>query len=51
MKTLLGDEALRARLSASGRERARLFSWEKAVSQIHAAYMRALGVDGPPAVA
>jgi glycosyltransferase involved in cell wall biosynthesis len=44
MKTLFQDEGLRARLSSSGRERARLFSWEKAVSQIHATYMRALGV-------
>ena len=51
MKTLFQDGALRARLSSSGRERARLFSWEKAVSQIHAAYMRVLGLDGPPAAA
>lgn len=49
MKTLFQDGPLRARLSSKGRERACLFSWEKAVSQIHAAYMRALGVDGPPA--
>jgi glycosyltransferase involved in cell wall biosynthesis len=49
MRTLFGDADLRARLSSSGRERARSFSWEKAVAQIHAAYMRVLGLDGPPA--
>jgi glycosyltransferase involved in cell wall biosynthesis len=47
MKTLLDDAELRARLSASGRERALLFSWEKAVSEIHAAYMRVLGCGRP----
>jgi glycosyltransferase involved in cell wall biosynthesis len=49
MRTLFGDADLRARLSSSGRERARSFSWEKAVAQIHAAYMKILGLDGPPA--
>ncbi len=49
MKRLFSDGELRARLSSSGRERARLFSWEKAVAQIHAAYMSALGLDGPAA--
>ncbi|HEY7818514.1 MAG TPA: glycosyltransferase family 1 protein [Vicinamibacteria bacterium] len=49
MKTLLNDEALRSRLSSSGRERARLFSWETAVARIQAAYMRALGVAPSPA--
>jgi glycosyltransferase involved in cell wall biosynthesis len=48
MKTLFGDAELRARLSARGRERAAFFSWEKAVAQIHSAYMRVLGLDGPP---
>ena len=51
MKTLFGDGELRARLSARGRERASSFSWEKAVARIHAAYMRVLGLDGPPAPA
>ena len=51
MRTLFGDANLRARLSSSGRERARSFSWEKAVAQIHAVYMRVLGLDGPPAAA
>ncbi len=51
MKMLLGDPELRARLSSKGRERAASFSWEKAVAQIHAAYMRALGVGGPPVAA
>jgi glycosyltransferase involved in cell wall biosynthesis len=45
MKTVLTDAALRDRLIASGRQRARLFSWETAVSQIHGAYMRVLGLD------
>lgn len=51
MKTLFDDPELRARLSQKGRERACFFSWEKAVAQIHAAYMRVLGADGPPAAA
>lgn len=51
MKTLFEDDGLRARLSSAGKERARLFSWEKAVSRIHAAYMSALGLDVPPAAA
>ncbi len=48
MKTLFGDAELRARLSSRGRERARSFSWEKAVARIHSVYMRVLGLDGPP---
>jgi glycosyltransferase involved in cell wall biosynthesis len=47
MKTILTDAALRDRLVASGRERARLFSWETAVAQIHGAYMQVLGLDAP----
>jgi glycosyltransferase involved in cell wall biosynthesis len=43
MKTLLCDSELRARLSALGRERALTFSWERAVAQIHGAYLSALG--------
>lgn len=42
MKAVLTDPELKRRLVASGRERAQLFSWEKAVSEIHAAYMRVL---------
>jgi len=42
MKSVLTDEALRARLTQDGRVRAEGFSWEKAVSQIHATYMEAL---------
>jgi glycosyltransferase involved in cell wall biosynthesis len=49
MKTLFDDGALRDLLSSRGRERASFFSWEKAVGQIHAAYMSALGVDSPEA--
>ncbi|MGH9337197.1 MAG: glycosyltransferase family 4 protein, partial [Vicinamibacteria bacterium] len=51
MKTLLSDGALRERLSARGRERAVSFSWEKAVAQIHAAYMKVLSPDLPSVVA
>lgn len=48
MKSVLGDEALRERLVEAGRERARLFSWEKAVSEVHATYMKALGKEAAP---
>jgi glycosyltransferase involved in cell wall biosynthesis len=47
MKTLFGDDDLRGRLSKRGRERASSFSWEKAVGQIHAAYMNVLGLESP----
>jgi glycosyltransferase involved in cell wall biosynthesis len=47
MKTLFGDDDLRERLSKCGRERASSFSWEKAVGQIHAAYMNVLGLESP----
>jgi glycosyltransferase involved in cell wall biosynthesis len=42
MRTVLVDQPLRERLIASGRIRAEEFSWEEAVSQIHATYMEAL---------
>jgi glycosyltransferase involved in cell wall biosynthesis len=45
MKAILTDGALRERLIASGRDRARRFSWETAVAQIHGAYMKVLGLD------
>ncbi len=40
---VLADDALRADLSRRGRERARLFSWERAARATHAGYLRALG--------
>jgi glycosyltransferase involved in cell wall biosynthesis len=42
MKLVLTDRKLKEGLVASGRERAAMFSWEKAVSEIHAAYMSVL---------
>lgn len=42
IKSVLTSEALRAQLTRDGRLRAEHFSWEKAVEQIHAAYMEAL---------
>jgi glycosyltransferase involved in cell wall biosynthesis len=51
MKLLLNDGPLRERLSACGRERAVSFSWEKAVAQIHAAYMKVLSPEKPSEVA
>jgi len=42
MQLVLTDAALRERLIHSGRLRAEKFSWEEAVSQIHATYMAAL---------
>jgi glycosyltransferase involved in cell wall biosynthesis len=38
---LLEDETLRSRLAAAGRERARLFSWERAAAETVAVYERA----------
>ncbi len=49
MKKLFDDDALRARLSERGRRRASFFSWEKAVGQIHSAYMTVLGLESPTA--
>ena len=40
---LIGDDALRASLSAAGRERAAAFSWERAASDTIAVYRAALG--------
>ena len=40
---LIGDDALRASLSAAGRERAAAFSWERAASDTMAVYRAALG--------
>ena len=42
MRKVLTDESLRERLVHNGRLRAERFSWEEAVSQIHAAYQAAL---------
>jgi glycosyltransferase involved in cell wall biosynthesis len=42
MKRILTDPVLRKELVASGRKRSDLFSWEKAVAEVHAAYMRVL---------
>lgn len=45
MRSLLSDVSLRERLIAAGRERAKRFSWEKAVAAIHETYMSALALD------
>ena len=42
MQSIFVDPVLRERLIKKGRIRAELFSWEEAVSQIHATYMAAL---------
>lgn len=47
IRRLLTDRQLRARLITDGYERARGFSWERSVAQIHAAYQRALAVPQP----
>jgi glycosyltransferase involved in cell wall biosynthesis len=47
IRQLLTDRQLRARLITDGYERARGFSWERSVAQIHAAYQRALAVPRP----
>jgi glycosyltransferase involved in cell wall biosynthesis len=39
---LIGDEALRARLAAAGRERAAAFSWDRAATETLAVYRAAL---------
>jgi glycosyltransferase involved in cell wall biosynthesis len=39
---LLGDEILRKRLAAAGRERAKLFSWERTADGLIATYKKAL---------
>jgi glycosyltransferase involved in cell wall biosynthesis len=48
---ILSDRALRSRLIADGYERAKQFSWESSVAQVHQAYQRALGVIGTPSTA
>jgi glycosyltransferase involved in cell wall biosynthesis len=50
IERVLGDEALRAQLVERGRERVKLFSWQRSVEAIHAGYMRVLG-QAIPAVA
>jgi glycosyltransferase involved in cell wall biosynthesis len=42
IESLLGDESLRERLRAAGRERASGFTWERAADLTVAAYRRAL---------
>ena len=44
IKSTLADPELRARLIERGRKRAERFSWETAATEIHAVYMRALGL-------
>jgi glycosyltransferase involved in cell wall biosynthesis len=44
MKSILTNSDLRKRLVALGRQRAAGFSWERAVAEIHAAYMKVLSV-------
>jgi glycosyltransferase involved in cell wall biosynthesis len=46
IKSTLVDPELRARLIESGQKQAQRFSWETAATEIHAVYMRALGL-GP----
>jgi glycosyltransferase involved in cell wall biosynthesis len=45
MKRILTEPALREALVRGGRERADLFSWEKAVADVHAAYMKVLSLS------
>jgi glycosyltransferase involved in cell wall biosynthesis len=47
IEQVLTDEPLRARLVERGRERVKLFSWEKSVEAIHAGYMKVLGLAIP----
>jgi glycosyltransferase involved in cell wall biosynthesis len=42
LRRLLSDEALRAQLSAAGRERAAQFSWARAAEETHRVYERVL---------
>jgi len=44
VRRILSEPELRARLIDSGRRRARRFSWERSVSQVHQAYQQALGI-------
>ncbi|HEY3830258.1 MAG TPA: glycosyltransferase family 1 protein [Solirubrobacteraceae bacterium] len=46
---LLGDRALAEDLRAKGRERARLFTWERTARLVLESYARALGLSGTPA--
>ena len=47
MADLVSDDALHADLSARGRARAALYSWERVARETLAIYARALGQDGP----
>src|SRR5688572_11439802 len=47
LEKVLGDDALRADLTARGRVRASHFSWERSAEAIHAGYLRALGQPLP----
>ena len=44
IRRVLEDDELKARLIADGYERARCYSWEQSVIQIHRAYQQALGI-------
>ena len=46
LQSLTQDEELRARLARLGVERARLFSWEKAVDQTWNVYLDLLAIRG-----
>ncbi|MDI7251749.1 MAG: glycosyltransferase, partial [Actinomycetota bacterium] len=46
VETLLRDPALRDVLVKKGRERARMFTWERAARQVREVYDRVLGDDG-----
>jgi glycosyltransferase involved in cell wall biosynthesis len=47
LQRLLKDDALAERLRLAGRERARLFTWERAAQATIDSYMRALGRPAP----
>ncbi len=47
LRRVLGDDVLRADLSARGRVRAQMFSWERSAKAIHAGYFRTLGHSVP----
>jgi glycosyltransferase involved in cell wall biosynthesis len=48
LERVLSDDALAADLRTRGRARARNFSWDRSVREIHALYMKALGVSPEP---
>lgn len=51
IRRILSDRDLRTRLITDGYERAKQFSWEKSVAQVHQAYQQALGVTATSSAA